>query len=87
MFRLWAKLRVGRETGITGIILFGLLILSDQVTSDNWKNIVIAYEPVWTMGTGVTALPYQAQEVHRKLRAWFKQKDVPESVRILYGGK
>ena len=87
MFKLGAKIRVGRGTGITGIILFGLMILSDHVTSDDWKNIVIAYEPVWAIGTRVTATPDQAQEVHGQLRAWFKQKGVPESVRIQYGGK
>ena len=45
------------------------------------KAIVIAYEPVWAIGTGKTATPEQAQEVHSKIRAL-----VGESVRILYGG-
>ena len=39
---------------------------------DNWDNIVIAYEPVWAIGTGKTASPEQAQEVHENLRMWLK---------------
>ena len=35
---------------------------------ENWQKVVIAYEPVWAIGTGVTASPEQAQEVHGKLR-------------------
>jgi len=51
--------------------------------------IVIAYEPVWAIGTGRTATPEQAQEVHAELRAWLAERfgqDVAETVRILYGG-
>ena len=40
----------------------------DQVS--DWSRVVIAYEPVWAIGTGVTATPEQAQEVHAALRAW-----------------
>jgi len=50
---------------------------------------VIAYEPVWAIGTGKTATPDQAQEVHEKLRKWLAEKvgsDVADSVRIIYGG-
>lgn len=49
---------------------------------------VIAYEPVWAIGTGVTATPEQAQEVHAFLRARIAKKsaEVAASVRILYGG-
>ena len=36
----------------------------------DWSNIVIAYEPVWAIGTGKTASPEQAQEVHDQLRTW-----------------
>jgi len=45
------------------------------------KNIVIAYEPVWAIGTGKAATPEQAQEVHAQIRA-----KVGDEVRILYGG-
>ncbi len=56
---------------------------------DNWDNIVIAYEPVWAIGTGKTASPEQAQEVHAGVRDWLSKnvsKDAAEKTRILYGG-
>lgn len=49
------------------------------------KRIVIAYEPVWAIGTGKSATPEQAQEVHAYIRGLLKQSNA-ESVRILYGG-
>lgn len=54
-----------------------------------WQNIVIAYEPVWAIGTGETASPEQAQEMHLFIRETIRQKynsDVAESTSILYGG-
>ena len=51
--------------------------------------MVIAYEPVWAIGTGKTATPAQAQEVHAELRQWLRKNVSPavgDSVRILYGG-
>lgn len=51
--------------------------------------MVVAYEPVWAIGTGKTATPEQAQEVHKSLREWFSKNissDVASSVRIQYGG-
>jgi triosephosphate isomerase (TIM) len=54
----------------------------------SFKNAVIAYEPVWAIGTGKTATPQQAQEVHRFIRSRLTARDktVAESTRILYGG-
>jgi glyceraldehyde 3-phosphate dehydrogenase len=55
----------------------------------DWSNVVIAYEPIWAIGTGLTASPEQAQEVHAALRAHIAKTVSPEvaaSVRILYGG-
>jgi triosephosphate isomerase len=51
-------------------------------------NSVIAYEPVWAIGTGKTATPQQAQDVHRFIRARVAAKDakVADGLRILYGG-
>jgi len=59
-----------------------------QAIGDNisdWKNVVLAYEPVWAIGTGKTASPEQAQEVHNKLREWLKNK-FHQNLRIIYGG-
>lgn len=55
----------------------------------DWSKIVIAYEPVWAIGTGKTASPEQAQEVHGEIRNWLSKevsKDVSSSTRIIYGG-
>jgi triosephosphate isomerase len=55
---------------------------------DELKKIVIAYEPVWAIGTGVTATPAQAQEMHGFIREKLRQVlvDEAEEVSILYGG-
>ncbi len=53
------------------------------------QKMVIAYEPVWAIGTGKTATPEMAQEVHAFIRAWLKvavNEKVANDVRILYGG-
>jgi triosephosphate isomerase len=53
------------------------------------KDLVIAYEPVWAIGTGLTATDEQAQEAHafiRKLIAELFEKGVADQLRILYGG-
>jgi triosephosphate isomerase len=53
-----------------------------------FRNAVIAYEPVWAIGTGKTATPEQAQAVHAYIRAKLAREDqgVAEGLRILYGG-
>ncbi len=54
----------------------------------NWDKMVLAYEPVWAIGTGKTASPAQAQEVHNVLRSWLKDNvsaAVADSTRIIYG--
>ena len=56
---------------------------------EEMATVVIAYEPVWAIGTGKTATPDQAQEVHRFIRdliARIFSKEIAESTRILYGG-
>ena len=55
----------------------------------DWSNIVIAYEPVWAIGTGKTATPAQAQEVHVAIRAWVADHvtaAASSAIRIIYGG-
>ena len=52
--------------------------------------MVIAYEPVWAIGTGKVATPQQAQEVHEHLRKFIEKNtnvDIATNVRIIYGGK
>ncbi|MFA6432094.1 MAG: triose-phosphate isomerase [Candidatus Margulisiibacteriota bacterium] len=55
------------------------------ITDENLKKTVIAYEPVWAIGTGKVATPEQAQEVHAFIRGLLP-KTVAQDVRILYGG-
>jgi triosephosphate isomerase (TIM) len=60
-----------------------------QIDKLSWGNIVLAYEPVWAIGTGETASPEQAQEMHEFIRETVRKafgSDVAEDVSILYGG-
>jgi triosephosphate isomerase len=52
------------------------------------QNAVVAYEPIWAIGTGKTASPEQAQSIHQVLREYIAGQDVETaaSIRILYGG-
>lgn len=59
------------------------------VTAEDLANVVIAYEPVWAIGTGLTATPDQANSAHAHLRKWVETRytaEVANSLRILYGG-
>ncbi len=59
------------------------------LTPDQAKTLVIAYEPVWAIGTGKTASPQQAEEVHAYIRKLYSQmygETAAKSIRILYGG-
>lgn len=77
-----------RESGDTmNVVAEQTKAIAEKVT--DWSNIVIAYEPVWAIGTGKVATPAQAQEVHYELRNWLKvniSPEVAESTRIIYGG-
>ncbi|KRT82538.1 hypothetical protein AMK59_3405, partial [Oryctes borbonicus] len=77
-----------REAGKTEEVVFRQTqAIKDQIS--NWDNVVIAYEPVWAIGTGKTATPQQAQDVHQALRCWFDGKvgaEVANCIRIQYGG-
>lgn len=60
-----------------------------HLPKDAWKNVILAYEPVWAIGTGETASPAQAQEVHayvRKIVAEHYDQATADEVSILYGG-
>jgi len=59
------------------------------ITEEEMRSIVIAYEPVWAIGTGKTATPQQAEEVHRFIREKLERlysREIAEEVRIQYGG-
>jgi triosephosphate isomerase len=60
-----------------------------HIKAASWENVVLAYEPVWAIGTGETASPEQAQEMHEFIRETVRKafgSDIAESVSILYGG-
>ena len=60
-----------------------------QVSAADCAKLVLAYEPVWAIGTGCHATPAQAQEVHAMIRQWLAKRhgaDVAQSLRIQYGG-
>ena len=60
-----------------------------HLSADEFGNVVIAYEPVWAIGTGKTATPDQAQEMHAFIRNLIAEKygdEVAENTSILYGG-
>ena len=60
-----------------------------HINKSSWANIVLAYEPVWAIGTGETASPEQAQEMHEFIRETVRKtfgSDIAEDVSILYGG-
>jgi triosephosphate isomerase len=60
-----------------------------QIEAKNWEKVVLAYEPVWAIGTGETASPEQAQDMHEFIRETVRKaygSDIAEDVSILYGG-
>lgn len=79
-----------REEGKTEAVLRRQLEQGrDGITPEQVNNIIIAYEPVWAIGTGKTATPEQAQETHsfiRKFIASLFNEAVAKNIRIMYGG-
>lgn len=79
-----------REEGVTDAVIKNQIINGLQnVTSENLKTITIAYEPIWAIGTGKTASPEQAQEVHAFIRNLIEEiysKESAENLIIQYGG-
>ncbi|CAG8463158.1 18578_t:CDS:2, partial [Acaulospora morrowiae] len=77
-----------REKGTTfDVITRQLTAISNKIS--DWTNVVIAYEPVWAIGTGKVATPQQAQEVHEFIRKWLKEnvsEETAQNTRVIYGG-
>lgn len=78
-----------REAGTTESVICGQLQAAlDVIPAGELTRVVLAYEPVWAIGTGKTATPQIAQDAHRFLRARLEQKNAEAAakVQILYGG-
>ena len=79
-----------REAGSTmSVCIRQLSAVKAALAEADWARVVVAYEPVWAIGTGKVATKEQAQEVHAALRAWFAANisaDVASNIRIVYGG-
>jgi triosephosphate isomerase len=84
------ELKEERESGRTNEVLGTQLTGSiGGLTPEEFAKIVIAYEPVWAIGTGLVATPEMAQEAHQFIRGQVEAKfgkDAASAVRILYGG-
>jgi len=82
--------REEREAGQTEDVVSGQLAGSlAGLTPERMVGIVLAYEPVWAIGTGLTATPQQAQDVHAFIRAWLASRfDQATAARVVvqYGG-
>ena len=71
------------------VIVNQLKGMLDNINPKEFKKIIIAYEPVWAIGTGKTASPEQAQEIHKLIRETIKNSygsEIAENTTILYGG-
>ena len=71
------------------IISKQLDVIMNDLKINQWDQIILAYEPVWAIGTGLNATPEQAQEIHKHVReeiASTFNKNLANSVQILYGG-
>jgi triosephosphate isomerase len=79
-----------RESGVTmEVCAKQLEPLKEVISEEQWADVAIAYEPVWAIGTGLTATPEMAQETHASIRTWLADNvssSVAEATRIQYGG-
>jgi len=89
MFAIGEK-KEEREAGTTMDVCAKQLEPAAKILEEaDWENVAIAYEPVWAIGTGLTATPEMAQETHASIREWVSTNVSPKvakAVRIQYGG-
>ena len=89
MFAIGEK-KEEREAGTTMEVCASQLEpLAKVLASEDWSSVAIAYEPVWAIGTGLTATPEMAQDTHKNIRDWIAENvsaEVAEAIRIQYGG-
>lgn len=78
-----------REAGEAESLIASQLKAVHQVLGADMANLLIAYEPVWAIGTGKTATPEQAQDIHAFIRQWLQDnlsENASQSMPVLYGG-
>lgn len=81
-----------REAGKTLAVCIEMLApCVEALKETDWRKVVVAYEPVWAIGTGKVATPLQAEETHRDIRAWLAAQSkigarIASDIRIIYGG-
>lgn len=79
-----------RESGqTTAVIESQLKAVVDLLKENDWSKVVVAYEPVWAIGTGKVATPAQAQETQAEIRSYLSKAVSPSvaaNTRIIYGG-
>ena len=77
-----------RDANMIADVITSQLTLLKKLSVEQWKKIVIAYEPVWAIGTGKVASPVQVQDAHVLIRGMLSEihLDVGLETRILYGG-
>ena len=77
-----------REAGqAEAVVLQQICDIASVVETEQWENIVVAYEPIWAIGTGKTASPQDAQNMHAKIREGLTQiTPYGKTTAILYGG-
>jgi len=70
------------------VVATQMSLLISELSDADWEKVVIAYEPVWAIGTGETATPEQAQAIHAFIRGLLTQRnaDLGAATRLLYGG-
>lgn len=89
IFCIGEELKDRQSKQYKNVIFYQLKDALYHLPKSSWKHIVLAYEPVWAIGTGETATPQQAQEMHQYIReqlAYQYDNELAEHIQILYGG-